>query len=597
MTTNSTTPSERRPLLAKTRTTASVDIEAPEQGHREDTQKTPLDEASRLAALQAMPWYRRPSIAWFLPLVFLLAISLGMSQASEEQLIIKIVCKGHLKDSGVPLLLQQQTSYDDDPCHTAAVQAAAALVMSRIRSLKYVIAIFTIGFFTSLSDRYGRKYLMHITLTPMMLSQALIVYMARPSSTLGVGFLYADAVLIGLVGAGTLLEPSMNAYIADCTPREGRSMAIGFVLVSFAVGLIVGPILAGILTKLTGDISSAVIIAIIVQCVLIVYVIVLPESLPKDVQQNAKSTDHEGPVAVGSTKVEKTSILVKMKNGMLAVLDPLLLFLPGRLETSEDVNVAPSQYTLLVLVGSYAAMQFASSGATTIIIPYTNLVFHWTAIEDDFYYSLSGAASFIVYVAIFPGLQKLYKIVVEKKSAKEAAVSVVRNPSLLAESSEIGQLSDVGISNAESQTIEEALHSSGTDAATRNKTVWNDLTFFMFGGILYIAGYLIVGILETEASFLIEVCIRGLASVSLPSFMSLITSYFPVHQTGKALGGLCVLNTIVMTVSSLIYGWAFSKTSGTMPSAVFLISGAFASISVLAGLSVWNTYKREEARK
>ncbi|KAF8927189.1 hypothetical protein BGZ58_010573 [Dissophora ornata] len=573
MTTNSTTPSERRPLLAKTRTTASVDIEAPEQGHREDTQKTPLDEASRLAALQAMPWYRRPSIAWFLPLVFLLAISLGMSQASEEQLIIKIVCKGHLKDSGVPLLLQQQTSYDDDPCHTAAVQAAAALVMSRIRSLKYVIAIFTIGFFTSLSDRYGRKYLMHITLTPMMLSQALIVYMARPSSTLGVGFLYADAVLIGLVGAGTLLEPSMNAYIADCTPREGRSMAIGFVLVSFAVGLIVGPILAGILTKLTGDISSAVIIAIIVQCVLIVYVIVLPESLPKDVQQNAKPTDHEGPVAVGSTKVEKTSILVKMKNGMLAVLDPLLLFLPGRLETSEDVNVAPSQYTLLVLVGSYAAMQFASSGATTIIIPYT---------EDDFYYSLSGAASFIVYVAIFPGLQKLYKIVVEKKSAKEAAVSVVRNPSLLAESSEIGQLSDVGISNAESQTIEEALHSSGTDAATRNKTVWNDLTFFMFGGILYIAGYLIVGILETEASFLIGK-FEGYTNTNA--------------NTGKALGGLCVLNTIVMTVSSLIYGWAFSKTSGTMPSAVFLISGAFASISVLAGLSVWNTYKREEARK
>ncbi|KAG0302339.1 hypothetical protein BGZ98_007596 [Dissophora globulifera] len=602
MAVNPITAAESEPLLADTWT----EEETPTLlGARRDTSTTLtgdaeaqtgiLDETTRLAALQSLPWYKRPSLAWMLPLVLLLGVVMGIGMAPQEQLIIKIVCKEHFKDTDVPVLGSSLTntsavigmsssqggSLSDDPCYTPAVQALAALVMGRIRSLKYATAVFTIGYFTSLSDQYGRKALIYLTLFPLIITQVLIVIMARPSSTLAIEILYLDSLLVGVLGGGQLLSPSVNAYIADCTAREGRSLAIGFMMVSLSVGLIVGPVLGGYLIEVTGDVSSAVIIAIGVQCFLILYVIVLPESLPAGVREHLKGTQTDstdGSVVSGVTKSkgEKESILERMKNGLLTTLDPLLLFLPGRLETSSDVNVPPSQYTLLILVVAYGFLQFSLNGNATIIIPYTNVVFQWTTLEDGIYYSVMGAASFIVYTAIFPGLQKLYKFVYEKES--------------------VSQLPDVSIGNSESQSTEEELHSSTSlakDIATRNKSVWNDLTFFIFGCVLYVGGYLIVPLIETEATLYIS-----LASVCVPAFTSLVTSYVPIHQTGKALGGICVLDTIILTVSALVYGWVFSKTSVTMPSAVFLVSTAFTLFATLAGLFIWNAYRRnDEAKK
>lgn len=73
--------------------------------------------------------------------------------------------------------------------------------------------MFTIGFLTSLSDKYGRKALIYITLIPAVMTQLLILYMARPTSNLGFGVLYADGLFMGVMGAGILLEPCLNAYV------------------------------------------------------------------------------------------------------------------------------------------------------------------------------------------------------------------------------------------------------------------------------------------------------------------------------------------------------------------------------------------------
>ncbi|KAI7824295.1 major facilitator superfamily domain-containing protein [Gamsiella multidivaricata] len=608
----STVATERQPLLAKNQSTHSgTGTRTPlEEHHRdqdqsEDSQSIPLDEASRLAPLQALPWYRRPSVAWLLPFILLLAVVMGISQAPQEQLIVRIICKEHFRDKDTLWLQDSIThvsslngtssrdNYYDDPCNTSDVQAYAALVMSRVRSLKYITGMFTIGYITSLSDRYGRKALIYITLIPTMLTQALIVYMAHPSTKLGVSILYADAVFTGVLGAGLLLEPSLNAYIVDCTSQEGRSLSMGYVMVALAVGLIAGPMLGEYLIKLTGDMTTAVMISIAIQCILILYAIVLPESLPKSIQlHNADVAAQTG----GVKPATETSILIKAKNGIRAILDPLLLFLPGKIDTSSDVNVVPARYTLITLIAAYGFLQFASNGITIILIPYTNLVFHWTTLEDNIYYSLSGAASFIVYVGIFPVLKKMYKILIEKESPEVVHTSIYSPPYV--GHNEISQLPDVGMSNIDVETLEDILHppSSNADAAARSRSVQNDLSFFIFGSTMYLIGHAIVPLVETEAAVLVACCIRALASVALPSFMSLFTSYVPVHQTGKALGGICLLDTITMTVSSLLYGWVFSKSSVAMPSAVFLVSAAFASLSLLAGLIIWSTYKRKEAR-
>lgn len=47
----------------------------------------------------------------------------------------------------------------------------------------------------------------------MALTQALIVFMAHPSTNVGLAPLYVDALFMGLLGAGLLLEPCIAAYV------------------------------------------------------------------------------------------------------------------------------------------------------------------------------------------------------------------------------------------------------------------------------------------------------------------------------------------------------------------------------------------------
>ncbi len=102
------------------------------------------DEAHRLAYIQSLPWYKRPSIVWLLPFIFLIAIVMGVSQVPQEQLIIKIICKEYFKDREFPSLPSNSSSLltlnggNDDPCKAAPIQALAAVVLGRYRSLKSV---------------------------------------------------------------------------------------------------------------------------------------------------------------------------------------------------------------------------------------------------------------------------------------------------------------------------------------------------------------------------------------------------------------------------------------------------------------------------
>ncbi|KAG0291244.1 hypothetical protein BGZ96_005378 [Linnemannia gamsii] len=422
---------------------------------------------------------------------------MGISQAPQEQLIIGIVCKSHFerrdnRSEGDAMMMMKALLGDpDDPCRTQEVQALAAVILGRVRALKYISGMFTIGFLTSLSDKYGRKALIYLTLLPAVLTQLLILYMARPTSNLGVGVLYADGLFMGIMGAGILLEPCLNAYIADCTPRLGRSLTIGYVMVSLSVGLTAGPLISGYLDNPT----TAVLLSACTLTFLIVYSVFMPESLPKHLR--AESVVDEDVMVLGiavsasslsSTEIipakECLSFLAKMKTGIVTVVQPVLLFLPGRIEPTSDVNVPPSPYMLLVLLVGYGILQFVTNGLAIILIPYTNLVFGWGGKMDGYYYAFSGASTFIVYVCIFPILQKLYKKVYDAKDISK--VDAFAAPAAPEHSSDGNSCS------------------STPTKVTSKITVWNDLTFFIFGSIVYAIACLIVPLFETEAALFLS---------------------------------------------------------------------------------------------
>ncbi|KAF9084192.1 hypothetical protein BGX23_010747 [Mortierella sp. AD031] len=537
-------------------------------------QRVVVSEAERLALLESLPWYRRPSIIWLISVVFMLALMMGISAAPEEQQINIIICRDYLRGKGRPVI-----GGKDDVCKTPEVQAVAALVTSRLSFVRSIAGIFTVGFYTSQSDRRGRKFLIYMTLVPAVFSQMLIIHMGRPNNTLGLWVLYANAFISGCLGAGSLLEPGMNAYIADCTPRDKRSLAIGHVMVTMSIGLIIGQFTGVTIIKWTGteDVSAALEVAVEVAVFLIFYTMILPESRPKE----ARIADAGRVVPRYST--EPTSFRDKMKQLVTNALEPLLLFLPGRIEPTE--NELPSRYTILLLIAAYALGQFAINGLVTVFIPYTNLVYDWTSIEDGYYFILFGVSTFVVYLVIFPGMQYIYNYF-SKSTTNSIMLPSDKNREneqvAAAMLHEVSSNTGVHIAvEAVPPTISSEQDGTVGGAKEQGASIKKDLSFMVFGAVL-----------NTLSS-----CGMGaLASVGLTSFTSLMTTYVPSHQTGKALGGICILDVMLSAVASLLYGWIFAKTSGTVPSAVYIVSMGLWIASIGVTMVILAMYRRRGMR-
>ncbi|KAK3829284.1 MAG: major facilitator superfamily domain-containing protein [Benniella sp.] len=552
---------ERQPLLYSPEGSRHGDSGAYSQNgdrHQEDgPNKGKTDEASRLAALQALPWYQRPSVYWLLPFVLVLGIDMGMSTAPITYLIIKIVCRRYQQSNN--LLFDGDMLYaPEDSCDAPEIQAMGATLMSRTTALEIAIGIFTIGYYTSLSDRYGRKFLIYLTLVQGLIQQALIFYMSRPTNTLGLWALYVNAIFKGLSGAGMLLDPSLSAYTSDCVPSGEMSKFMGITVVFVSVGIIIGPMLGRFLITSTGRTSTPVMVSVCITFLLVLFMAVIPESLPKSAQLDAEREAAERKAR------NDGSVLAKAKQFFKSIFDPVLFLLPGRMETADDVDTPPSRYTLLIIIAANGVLQVSIELVRSVFIPYMNVVYSWTAVESSTYYIIKGIASFVVFTAIFPGLQKVYKKIAgqEKKS----------------------------------RTVHDETQFTGDAAPAvsgeKNAAVRMDLIFLIFGCIVFLVAFIIVPLSKNETIVLVSACIQELGNVVGPAYLAFMTSHVPSHQTGKALGGMAGLNAIFTSVGTLLGAKIFSKTSTTAPSTVFNVAASISFLAFLITFGVWGSYRR-----
>ncbi|KAF9917033.1 hypothetical protein BX616_002088 [Lobosporangium transversale] len=566
-------------------------------------------EAQRLACLRALPWHHRPSITWLLPFIFLLALNIGMTSAPLDQQIIQIICKAFFRNEKT-LYGEATGAIGDNKCNIPAIQAIAAVVMSRLSFVKYV----SVGFYTSQSDHFGRKYLLYLTIIPSILSQLLLIWMSLPNNHMGIIWLFVNALITGCLGANALLEPSLSAYIADCTSQAERSLSIGYVMVVTGMGMALGPVLGGNIIGITGDVNTVLIVSVAAQLVLLLYAVILPESHPKKpIPSLTIGMAH----MKSSNKQVSTPYSYKVKQLLLEALNPLLLFLPGKIKSTWDASIRSSPYILTLLVSSYAWIVFAAGGIDIIFTPYSKLKYQWTPLEYGNYFTFSGVVTLIVYTALFPAMQFVYNFVIQERKAQSNldANTVAPHPrsSIQSDAEELllrhslhertPLLQEARVC-AGSNAINEAVidtHSTQdglpsyratdvSDVKVMQKAIEKDIFFLVFGAILYVIGFAIVPAFDAGIVLYIACGIHAMASVYDVSFTSLLTSCVPTDQTGRALGAICIMDLMVRAVSSLFFGWIFSRTSVMMPSTVYVVSAALAACSLAVALALWSKY-------
>lgn len=133
----------------------------------------------------------------------------------------------------------------------------------------------------ALSDRYGRRPILLVSLLGSALSYALFG-VAEYLSFLGVetvlAILFLGRILSGITGASI---STAQAYIADVTTPENRAKGMGMIGAAFGLGFMLGPALGGLLSTISLA-TPAFFAALLALANVIFGYFNLPESLPPE---------------------------------------------------------------------------------------------------------------------------------------------------------------------------------------------------------------------------------------------------------------------------------------------------------------------------
>jgi hypothetical protein len=151
--------------------------------------------------------------------------------------------------------------------------------------------------------------------------------------------------------------------------------------VTLSFGIIIGAGIGKAIYDRTQENSVVLMVAMVIAVCLIFYTLVLPESRPKEIR-----IAEAGRICTPSTlsSKEPRSFLSKLKQLLKQTLEPLLLFLPGRIKPID--NELPTRYTLLLLVGAYACGQFANTGRFCALIAISFALFFLCSWRERSYF-------------------------------------------------------------------------------------------------------------------------------------------------------------------------------------------------------------------
>jgi Major Facilitator Superfamily len=249
---------------------------------------------------------------------------------------------------------------NDKLCHSPPVLAASAALQMRLIVTTGILSVLTTGWYSSISDRYGRTAILRVAILGLLMQDLLIIiigHVSRDRLPLGNDFLMIGAVFEGVVGGYPTLAAAHQAYIADSTPAGTRAQVFGFFMALLFAGFAIGPTLGGWLVSKTGSLMSAFYLATAAHLIYtIVIYFVIPESSSRHTMDKAQK-DHALQLRIKEEKWEATykdrSKLAKWSaiawERVQAPLLPLKMLLPKRIYADEDEDeVGPTQATPLL---------------------------------------------------------------------------------------------------------------------------------------------------------------------------------------------------------------------------------------------------------
>ncbi|KAK3844250.1 MAG: major facilitator superfamily domain-containing protein [Linnemannia gamsii] len=445
-----------------------------------------------------------------------------------------------------------------------------------------ICVILTLAKWCSVSDKYGRKFLFRAGMAGITLYILVNLFAATRFNAFGSNVYYLEAVVGGLMPLGQLINPSVFGYTADITPRNQRSVVLGLMAVFLAMGYTIGSALGAYFTKNAGDLTSVLRFALILMALLSMYLSIIPESLPllsrpSNAQLHQVDRDDESEQGLDGDELPKqmtceTShrwtlkrIANLAKECLVMIADPLTLFLPHQVPKSK--NIATSAVPMLILIVNFLVVM-AFRGSSSLFVPMTSLLFHWNAYDSYVYLTFMYVCLIIVYSAIFPALQAIYKAVIFNQ-----------------------QSSDYGEEETEEIDMSYPLIPLGYFSAF--DSIKMDAFFSLIGLCVLILSHLVVPIFASVEAIYVAGAFRAFGITAMIALISLITSMVPRRLIGSAVGALSLSDTLAGTTADFFFGPLFSRSLRTWPLSYYYVSAGILMLALSVQSITWWSYHRK----
>ena len=372
-----------------------------------------------------------------------------------------------------------------------------------------------------LSDRYGRKWMLAITVLGTLLCEAVIVMVATYPDTFSVNWILLGYTLDGLGGSFIAAMALSFAYASDCSPPDKRNVAFGYFHGSLFCGIAIGPIIAGYIVKATGHLLSIFYIALAAHSVFLLFLLlIIPESLSKERQLRAREKSESTGIDEQQTLSKKLLYAINLCTGT-KLLQPLAILWP----TGEGTNPAVRR-NLALLAAVDTTMFGVAMGSMTVVLIYVGYMFGWSTLESSAFVSIANTCRVFTLIVLLPGISR-----------------VLRGP----RSSSVQRLS--GCDNIDLGIIRTAI-------------------FFD------LLGYLGYSTVRTGTLFILCGAVASVGGMGSPTLQAALTKHVPPDRTGQVLGAMGLLHAVARVVAPTIFNLVYARTVGKFTQTVFVCLAA-----------------------
>ncbi|KAI9832761.1 MAG: hypothetical protein M1819_003981 [Sarea resinae] len=515
------TEPERTPLLADSGDRSSLKSSSNSFSDESDGEQ----EWAGTAEFKDLPWWKRPSIAWLLPLFCLSTLAYGGIVVPKLNLILSLVCREYLTDRSKndhgftpkPVIF----GIDNPQCQIPEVQSLVSKFTLYANLITGIFSAITSPKLGALSDRFGRNRVMALITSGLMAEEVITIIAASYPDTISVNWILLGYFFDGMCGSFIAAMAVTHSYASDCSPPAKRSVIFAMFHGILFSGIAAGPVIAGYIIKATGELLTVFYIALACHATFVLVVIFfLPESLSKD-RQAAGREKHR------LLRSENHSLSWRSWLKEANLLAPLSILYPRGEGSSHALR-----RNLLLLSVVDATIFGVAMGSMAVVVIYSEYAFGWGNLETSIFVSIVNTCRVLVLLVFLPLFISLFRGNYYSGSANNHPDRSRRHKN------------------------------SGSDNF--------DLNIIRVAVLFDTLGYLGYAVVRTGPLFIVSGAIASIGGIGSPTLQSALTKTVPPDRTGQLLGATGLLHALARIVAPTIFNLIYSATVGKFTQTVFI---------------------------